>query len=99
MSDSKHECYESICSIGEEIINTEELNLLLKNKSNIVAYDGFEPSGRMHLAQGLLRANNVNKFTDAGIKFKFWVADWFALMNLKLGGDLKKIKNEGRHVE
>ena len=30
MGDSKHESYESICSIGEEIINTEELNLLLK---------------------------------------------------------------------
>jgi tyrosyl-tRNA synthetase len=88
--------FKSILSIGEEVINTEELNLLLKNKSNIVAYDGFEPSGRMHLAQGLLRAHNVNKFTDAGIKFKFWVADWFALMNLKLGGDLKKIQNAGK---
>jgi len=37
-----------------------------------------------------MRAHNVNKFLDAGVKFKFWVADWFALMNLKLGGDLKK---------
>ena len=46
MSESKHTNYDSICSIGEEIINTEELNLLLKNKSDIVAYDGFEPSGR-----------------------------------------------------
>lgn len=86
----------SILSIGEEVVNEDELNNLLNNKENIIAYDGFEPSGRMHLAQGLLRANNVNKFTDAGIKFKFWVADWFALMNLKLGGDLSKIQNAGK---
>ena len=86
----------SILSIGEEVVYEDELNNLLNNKENIIAYDGFEPSGRMHLAQGLLRANNVNKFTDAGIKFKFWVADWFALMNLKLGGDLNKIQNAGK---
>jgi tyrosyl-tRNA synthetase len=92
----KHPNYQSILSIGEEVINPEELNNLLNNKPDIVAYDGFEPSGRMHLAQGLLRAHNVNKFTNAGVKFKFWVADWFALMNLKLGGDLKKIQNAGK---
>ena len=93
---NKHPNFDSILSIGEEVVNPEELNNLLNHKPNIVAYDGFEPSGRMHLAQGLLRAHNVNKFTDAGVKFKFWVADWFALMNLKLGGDLKKIQNAGK---
>ncbi len=92
----KHTNLQTILSIGEEVVNEDELNNLLNNKPNIVAYDGFEPSGRMHLAQGLLRAHNVNKFTNSGIKFKFWVADWFALMNLKLGGDLKKIQNAGK---
>ena len=85
-----------LSSIGEEVIDKDELEQLLLNKKEIIAYDGFEPSGRMHLAQGLLRAHNVNKFVDCGIKFKFWVADWFALMNLKLGGDLKKIQNAGK---
>ncbi len=87
-----------ICSIGEEIIDKENLIKLLKNKKEIIAYDGFEPSGRMHIAQGLLRAHNVNKFTKHGIKFKFWVADWFALMNLKLGGDIKKIQKAGHDM-
>jgi len=97
---------EIISSIGEEIIDIEGLVKLLvnvetynkthpENKKDIIAYDGFEPSGRMHIAQGLLRAHNVNKFVKAGVKFKFWVADWFALMNLKLGGDLKKIQKAG----
>jgi tyrosyl-tRNA synthetase len=87
-----------ITSIGEEIIGEESLARLLTNKKDIYAYDGFEPSGRMHLAQGLMRAHNVNKFVDAGVKFKFWVADWFALMNLKLGGDLKKIQKAGKDM-
>ncbi len=86
----------NLLSIGEEVIHPEELVNLLNNKPQPIAYDGFEPSGRMHLAQGLLRAHNVNKFIDSGVKFKFWVADWFALMNLKLGGDLKKIQNAGK---
>ncbi len=67
----------------------------MTSKKDIYAYDGFEPSGRMHLAQGLMRAHNVNKFVDSGVKFKFWIADWFALMNLKLGGDIKKIQKAG----
>ena len=88
--------FDEIKNIGEEVINPEELSKLLENKEKIIAYDGFEPSGRMHLAQGLLRAHNVNLFIKNKIKFKFWVADWFALMNLKLGGDLKKIQNAGK---
>jgi tyrosyl-tRNA synthetase len=86
---------ELLTSIGEEVITPEALTNLLTHKKEIIAYDGFEPSGRMHLAQGLLRAHNVNKFVRAGVKFKFWIADWFALMNLKLGGDLKKIQKAG----
>lgn len=82
-------------SVGEEIINEEDLLALLKYKSNPVVYDGFEPSGRMHIAQGLLRAINVNKFLKAGCKFKFWIADWFALLNHKLDGSLKKIRRAG----
>jgi tyrosyl-tRNA synthetase len=87
---------ETIKSIGEEIIGLENLERLLTHKKNVVAYDGFEPSGRMHIAQGLLRAHNVNKFVNAGVKFKFWVADWFALMNLKMGGDINKIQKAGK---
>src|SRR3989338_4828634 len=83
--------------VGEEIVTEEELLELLKTKEHPIAYDGFEPSGKIHIAQGLLRAINVNKLTKAGIKFKFWVADWFALMNNKLGGDLEKIKVVGEY--
>ncbi|MFH1316977.1 MAG: tyrosine--tRNA ligase [Candidatus Woesearchaeota archaeon] len=86
-----------IKEVGEEIIEEEELKKLLQGKKHPIAYDGFEPSGKIHIAQGLLRVINVNKLTKAGIKFKFWVADWFALMNDKLGGDLEKIQTVGKY--
>lgn len=73
------------------------MNLLAK-KPNPVAYDGFEPSGRMHIAQGVLKALNVNKLTKCGITFRFWVADWFAQLNNKMGGDLKKIQTVGKYL-
>jgi len=83
--------------VGEEIINEEELYELFKKNKHPIAYDGFEPSGKIHIAQGLLRAINVNKLTKTGIMFKFWVADWFALMNNKMGGDLDKIQDVGKY--
>jgi len=86
-----------IKQVGEEIISEEELLDLFKKKEHPVAYDGFEPSGKIHIAQGLLRSINVNKMTKTGIHFKFWVADWFALMNNKMGGDLEKIKITGQY--
>ncbi len=86
-----------IKEVGEEIISEDELINLLKTKKEIIAYDGFEPSGKIHIAQGLLRAINVNKLTKAGIKVKFYVADWFAMMNNKLGGDLEKIQTTGKY--
>ena len=89
--------FELIKEVGEEILGEDELKELLKTKKQIIAYDGFEPSGRIHIAQGLLRTINVNKLTKTGIYFKFWVADWFALMNDKLDGDLEKIQIVGEY--
>ena len=84
-----------IKQVGEEIITEEELRTLLETKKSPIAYDGFEPSGRIHVAQGILRSININRMTKAGIKFKMWVADWHAWANNKLGGDLDKIKVAG----
>ncbi len=63
-------------------------------------YDGFEPSGRMHIAQGIYKVHNVNKCTyqNNGGTFLFWIADWFALMNDKMGGDLEKIRIVGFYL-
>lgn len=45
-----------------------------------------------------MKAINVNKLTSAGCRVKIWVADWFAKLNNKMGGDLKKIEVVGRYL-
>tara|TARA_Y100000310_G_scaffold345478_1_gene465453 strand:+ start:7186 stop:8256 length:1071 start_codon:yes stop_codon:yes gene_type:complete len=84
--------------VGEEIITDEDLRALLEKKKNPVAYDGFEPSGQVHIAQGLLRTINVNKMVKAGCRFKMLVADWHAWANNKFGGDLEKIQVAGEYM-
>jgi len=91
------ERYDLIRSVGVECIDEKELKALVKENKFIYCYDGFEPSGRMHIAQGLMKAANVNKLVDAGCIFIFWVADWFGLLNDKMGGDLDKIKVVGQY--
>ena len=88
-----------INQVGEEILTEEELKHLLNTKTNPIAYDGFEPSGTdIHIAQGILRAINVNKLTKAGIKFKMLVADWHAWANNKMGGNLEHIQLVGKYM-
>jgi tyrosyl-tRNA synthetase len=88
-----------IKEVGEEIVTEEELKQLLSEKKNPIAYDGFEPSGtNIHIAQGLLRAININKMTKAGCKFKILVADWHAWANNKMGGNLEHIQKVGKYL-
>ena len=44
-----------------------------------------------------MKAINVNKMTKAGGIFIFWVADWFAVMNNKMNGDMSKIRKLGEY--
>lgn len=83
-----------IASIGD-ITTLEDLERLLASGKIPIAYNGFEPSGRLTFAQCMTAVINVNKLTRCGCHFKFWVADWFAKLNGKLGGDLKKIRKAG----
>uniref|UniRef100_A0A7N0TQG8 tyrosine--tRNA ligase n=1 Tax=Kalanchoe fedtschenkoi TaxID=63787 RepID=A0A7N0TQG8_KALFE len=91
------EKFQLVRGIGEECIQEDELRNLLEKKPEPICYDGFEPSGRMHIAQGVLKAINVNKLTSAGCRVKIWIADWFAQLNNKMGGDLKKIEVVGKY--
>jgi len=97
MSLSVDERLALIQQVGEEIISEEELKELLKEKKTFIAYDGFEPSGKVHIAQAVLRAINVNRMIKAGAHFTMFVADWHAWANRKLGGDLEKIQTTGKY--
>ncbi|PQQ09819.1 tyrosine--tRNA ligase 1 cytoplasmic [Prunus yedoensis var. nudiflora] len=47
---------------------------------------------------GVMKTINVNKMTSAGGRVKIWIADWFAMLNNKMGADLKKIETVGRYM-
>lgn len=83
--------------VGEEVVTQDELKALFESSKPLIAYDGFEPSGKIHLPAGILRAINVNKMIEAGFSFKMLVADWHAWANHKLGGDLNKIQTTGKY--
>lgn len=88
---------ELIKQVGEEIITEEELRQLLETKTHPVAYDGFEPSGLAHLPFGIFRPLLLKDLIKAGVHFKLWLADSFAWINNKMGGDSDKIKKVGEY--
>lgn len=45
-----------------------------------------------------MKTISVNKLTSAGCRVKIWIADWFAKLNNKMGGDLKKIETVGKYL-
>ncbi len=82
----------------EEVVTEQELKELLETKSNPLAYDGFEPSGMAHLGTGLMRAQKIRDLQEAGVDFVLYLADWHAMINNKLGGDLERIQAAGRYL-
>lgn len=83
--------------VGEEIITREELKELLQTKEHPVAYDGFEPSGLAHLPFAIYRSINLSDMIKTGIHFKLYLADWFAWINNKMGGNLEAIQRVGEY--
>ncbi len=86
-----------ITGFAEEVIEKDELRGILETNEHPVAYDGFEPSGIAPIHFGLMRAKNVNKMLRAGIKFKLYLADYFAFINNKLEGNLEHIRTAGEY--
>ncbi|CAI9099959.1 OLC1v1036862C1 [Oldenlandia corymbosa var. corymbosa] len=59
MSLTVEEKFRIIKSIAEELTVEDELLTLLSNKPNPICYDRFEPSGRMHIAQGVMEVRSL----------------------------------------
>lgn len=82
-------------SIAEEIVTRQELVSLLDSGKKPMAYDGFEPSGLAHLPFGVYRAITIKKLLEAGVDFTLYLADYFAFVNNKLGGNIEAIHSCG----
>jgi len=76
----------------EEVITPEDLRQLLQTEEHPTAYNGWEPSGLVHLGTGNICAYKMKDFAQAGIHFKAYLSTWHAWLNNKLGGDLQLIK-------
>ncbi len=76
----------------EEVITPEGLRHLLETEEHPIAYDGWEPSGLVHLGTGVICAYKIKDFVEAGIRYKAYLSTWHAWLNNKLGGDLNLIR-------
>lgn len=76
----------------EEVLTIEDLRQLLETEEHPIAYNGWEPSGLVHLGTGVICAYKMKDFVKAGIRFKAYLSTWHAWLNNKLGGDLKLIR-------
>lgn len=76
----------------EEVLTPEDLRRLLEAEEHPIAYDGWEPSGLVHLGTGVICAYKMKDFVEAGINYKAYLSTWHAWLNNKLGGDLNLIR-------
>jgi len=83
----------------EEIITKEDLRQLLETKDHPIAYNGFEPSGLMHLGTGLISGLKMKDLIQAGVHYKVLLADWHAFLNKKLEGNIEKIKLAAEYLK
>jgi tyrosyl-tRNA synthetase len=74
------------------------LTEMIRSCDDYTCYNGFEPSNRsMTFAQGLTTVINTLMMLKAGCKhMTLYIADRFAQLNLKYGGDLARIQDAGR---
>jgi len=76
----------------EEVLTPRDLRLLLESEEHPIAYNGWEPSGLVHLGTGVICAYKMKDFIQAGIRYKAYLSTWHAWLNNKLGGDLALIR-------
>lgn len=95
MSLSVSERIEKLKSIAEDTQGEDRLEKSLSSNEHFIAYNGFEPSGRMHIAQAMMTAINTNIITESGGTMILYIADIFAKLNHKMSGDIEKIHDVG----
>jgi len=76
----------------EEVLTVEDLRHLLETEEHPTSYNGWEPSGLVHLGTGVICAYKLKDFVEAGIRVKAYLSTWHAWLNNKLGGNLELIR-------
>ncbi len=89
---------ERVARYAEEVVSRDELVSLLETNDHPTAYIGFEPSGYLHIGSLLVPSLTINAMLDEGFSVTILLADWHALINDKLGGNIGKIRECGRYM-
>ena len=77
-----------------EVVEIDEFKVLVEKAQNGEmprAYIGFEPSGTAHIGW-MVCSDMIERLYEAGFDVTILLADWHALINDKLGGDLHAIR-------
>ena len=83
----------------EEVVTSADLDALIARGGRPRAYIGLEPSGYVHIGSGGVVSEKIKDLVSAGFDFTVLLADWHAMINNKLGGDLEAIQACGRYFE
>jgi tyrosyl-tRNA synthetase len=83
----------------EEVVTPEEARALLAAGGKPKAYWGVEPSGLLHIGQGVVGARKIEDIASLGFDVHILLADWHAFINDKLGGSMEDIQACGRYLE
>lgn len=81
----------------EEVITVDELKNL--DIAHSTSYIGFEPSGIPHIATGVMWPLKLKEIVSTGLKVSVLLADWHAMINDKLKGDMDIIRMSGKILE
>ncbi len=90
-----------LAEMAVEIVGGDEYTQLLARAAageKPRAYIGFEPSGTAHVGW-IVCAETVRRMVDAGFDVTILLADWHALINDKLGGDMTAIQRCAEYMK
>jgi tyrosyl-tRNA synthetase len=76
----------------EEVLTEGKLVEYLTRGIPLKHYQGFEVSGFLHVGNGIVSAEKIKDFQEAGIEVNIFLADYHTWINKKLGGDLSTIR-------
>ena len=93
-----HERVAKVLRHTSEVLTPEEVSALFETNDHPRAYIGFEPSGALTIAH-LITARKMIDLQEAGCELTVFLADWHALINDKLGGDIERIRASGRYMQ
>ena len=81
-----------------EVVKEDEARALFEKEGQLTSYWGVEPSGLLHIGQGLIVAQKLKDLAELDFKVIVFLADWHAFVNDKLGGELDNIKVSGDYL-